>query len=113
MQRGDIVLCSFSGDYGKVRPAVIVQNSVTLDHFDSITLCPITSDCKPVKLTRINLGIEPGTGLDRSSQIMVDKIMTVRKNRVVKHIGHLPEAVLHKLNDSLLIWLDLKSPLEK
>ena len=43
MQRGDLVTVSLQGDYGKPRPALIVQSDLLTD-LESVVLCPVTSD---------------------------------------------------------------------
>jgi len=42
-KRGDLVTVSLSGDYGKPRPALVIQNDL-LEELDSVVLCPVTSD---------------------------------------------------------------------
>ena len=37
IKRGDIVTCALSGDYGKPRPAVVVQSDL-FNNFDFISL---------------------------------------------------------------------------
>src|SRR3546814_6495063 len=42
VKRGDIVAVSLQGDYGKPRPALIVQSNL-LAELESLVICPITS----------------------------------------------------------------------
>ena len=65
-----------SGDYGKPRPALIVQADAYAEH-PSITVLPLTSELHDVPLLRVT--VEPGgeTGLRRRSQVMVDKATTI------------------------------------
>jgi mRNA-degrading endonuclease toxin of MazEF toxin-antitoxin module len=44
MRRGDIVIVAFAGDFGKPRPAVIVQSDYLNDTRATILLCPFTSE---------------------------------------------------------------------
>lgn len=47
MTRGDLFTVVLPGDYGKPRPAVLVQNDA-LAGFDSVILCPLSSaDTQP------------------------------------------------------------------
>src|SRR3546814_17627805 len=41
VKRGDIVAVSLHGDYGKPRPALIVQSNL-LGELESLVICPIT-----------------------------------------------------------------------
>jgi mRNA interferase MazF len=43
MERGDIIICALSGDYGKPRPAVVIQSDLFNPTHASITVCPITT----------------------------------------------------------------------
>lgn len=43
MERGDIVICVLSGDYGKQSPAVVIQSDLFNPTHSSITVCPMTS----------------------------------------------------------------------
>lgn len=107
MQRGDIVTCVLSGDYGKPRPAVIVQSDLFNPTHASITLCPITSHLVEVPLFRLLLQPAAQNGLKRISQIMVDKIMTLPRNKIGPKIGTLTTTQQHALNQALEIWLNL------
>ncbi|MCC8406985.1 MAG: type II toxin-antitoxin system PemK/MazF family toxin [Rickettsia endosymbiont of Sceptobius lativentris] len=43
IKKGYIVACVISRDYGKPRPAVVVQSNLYKNH-PSITVCPLTTD---------------------------------------------------------------------
>src|SRR3546814_11265178 len=55
VKRGDIVAVSLQGDYGKPRPALIVQSNL-LAALESPVICPITS---AVRDAAIRLTVEP------------------------------------------------------
>jgi mRNA interferase MazF len=63
MKRGDVVIVAIAGDYGKPRPAVVVQADRFLDDFESILVCPMTSDATPHSVARIPVPHSPQTGL--------------------------------------------------
>ena len=94
MIRGDIVTVALPGDFGKPRPALIIQS----DRFEktaTVTLLLLTS--MPVDAPLLRLPIYPTeeNGLRRSSHVMIDKIMTVRRDRVGPVIGKIgPEDML-------------------
>ena len=108
LKRGDIVVGAASRDYGKPRPAVVVQNDFFNETHASITLCPITSHLIDAPLFRIPVGPGVGTGLKTASQVMVDKVMTVPQERVAKKAGRLPAAALELLDDALRLWLGIR-----
>ena len=43
MKRGDLVTTALQGDYGKPRPAVVVQPDFFSEHL-SLTILPVTSE---------------------------------------------------------------------
>jgi mRNA interferase MazF len=107
MKRGDIVIAVTPGDYGKPRPAAVVQSDLFNPTHASITLCPITSHLVDAPLFRIDLPPTKDNGLEVPSQIMVDKITTVRRDRLRQPIGYLTPAELDILNRALRLWLQL------
>ena len=72
VKRGDVVICTTSGDYGKPRPAVVVQSDLFNPTHASVTLCPITSNLQPAPLFRLDLAPAKDNGLKKPSQTTVD-----------------------------------------
>lgn len=107
LKRGDIVLCSMSNDFGKVRPAVIVQNDSFVDVRDSVSLCPLTSQLIPDAVFRPTVLSNNKSGLDTTSQIMVDKLCSIKKSRVKEKLGSLDNNKIPELNEALKLWLGL------
>lgn len=106
-KRGDIVLATFSGDYGKPRPAVVVQTDLVNDTHASIVVCPVTSHLVEAPLFRLPLIQTNENGLNKPSQIMVDKIGAVRRDRIKEAIGNVDNTKMVQLNRSLALWLGL------
>lgn len=104
MTRGDVVVVALPGDYGKPRPALVVQADAFPDH-PSITVLPITSHFVAAPLLRIDIGAE--CGLDRASQIQIDKPQTARRERVGPVIGRADAATLVAVNRALAVFLGL------
>lgn len=107
VRRGDVVIAVFSGDYGKPRPAVVVQTDLANPTHGSLVLCPITSHLENAPLFRLEVTPSRGNSLEKSCQIMVDKITTVRKDKVRQVIGRLDEDTMIRVNRSLAFWLGL------
>jgi len=105
MKRGDIVTVAIAGDYGKPRPAVVIQSDLFNDTHATILVCPMTSSLVEAPLFRIPVAPSEGNGLRRASQIMVDKIVTMRREKVGARIGALDEATLTRLNRSLAVFV--------
>lgn len=108
MRRGDIVTVAAPGDYGKPRPAVIVQaDALTGGDLSSVVLCLISS--QPVDAPAFRITIEPdaGNGLRERSQIMVDKILAVPRTRIGSVVGRLDDETLLRLNRTLAFVVGL------
>ena len=104
MTRGDLVVVSLAGDYGKPRPALVIQADRFAEH-PSITVLPITSYLVDAPLLRIDIG--PDNGLDRPSQIQIDKPQTPRRERIGAVIGRADDATLVAVNRALTVFLGL------
>ena len=107
VRRGDIVAVAASGDYGKPRPAVVVQSNAFPETHASVSICQMTSTIADAPDFRVT--VEPSTenGLRRLSQIMVDKPTTVRRERIGLQIGRLGVADVRRLNLALAFCLGL------
>lgn len=107
MKRGDLVVVSAPGDYGKPRPALVVQTDLLNDMHASVLVCLLSSEMIEAPLFRILLEPAPGNGLERRSQVMVDKIVALRRERVGKSIGALDADTMLRVNRSLALVLGL------
>jgi mRNA interferase MazF len=107
MKRGNVVLVVVPGDYGKPRPAVVVQTDLVNDIHSSIVVCPVTSRIQDAELFRLTIKPSPNNGLQKTSQIMVDKIVAVRRDKIRDGIGILDEELMIRLNRTLAFWLGL------
>ena len=88
MRRGDIVLVAAGGDYGKPRPAVVIQSD-SLDESDSVLVCLVTSTLRNAPIYRLSLQPSSESGLHEPSQVMVEKIIAIRRDKCGRVIGRL------------------------
>ena len=86
MRRGDLVTIATSGDYGKPRPALVVQSDA-FEALPSVTVLPLTSDIHDAHLIRVTVQPTSENGLRAVSQVMIDKVTTVPRSRVGEVIG--------------------------
>ena len=100
MRRGDLVTVALSGDYGKPRPALVIQSDF-LPETDSVLVCLLTTTLRAAPLYRLSLPAGEGTGLREASQVMVDKIMAIRRDRCGTPIGRVDDAALLALGRML------------
>ncbi len=94
------------GDFGKPRPAVVVQADA-FEKVPSLSVLPFSSDLRDIPYIRITVDPDGANGLVRRSQVMVDKITTVSLKRVGQQIGHLSASDMSVVNRSLAIFLGL------
>ena len=104
MRRGEIVSVVIPGDFGKPRPALIVQADQFSDIL-SLAVLPLTSDLRNVPAVRIDVDPDPSNGLMLPSQIMVDKIVTVGTNRIGARIGQLSGEGMTAVDRALAVFL--------
>ena len=104
MKRGDIVTVSLPGTYGKPRPALVVQSDL-FDVHPSVTLLPITSELRETPLFRISVDPSTDNGLQKESQIMVDKIDTVLREKVGESFGRLDDSRMLEVSRALAVFL--------
>lgn len=107
LKRGDIVVCALSGDFGKPRPAVIIQSDLFNQTHSSITICPITTHLVEAPLFRLIILPVSRNGLNKPSQIMIDKVATLLRTKIRKKIGMLTQEQLMDVNEAMNIWLGL------
>ena len=100
MKRGDLVTVALSGDYGKPRPALVIQSDF-LSETDSVLVCLVTTTVRDAPLYRLPLPASDDTGLRDDSQVMIDKIMAVRRSRCSAPIGRIDTASLAALRPLL------------
>jgi mRNA interferase MazF len=106
MKRGDLVTVAVSGDYGKPRPALVVQADV-FDQHPSVIVLPLTSEIYDAPLFRVTVGAGEETGLRILSQIMVDKATTVPRVKLGARIGQVDEVTMQAVKEALRGFLGL------
>lgn len=104
--RGNLVTVTLQGDYGKSRPAVVVQSDF-FDEHPSCTILPLTSKLLDAPLFRVAIEPSAENGLHQRSQIMIDKIHTIPRAKVGAILGKLTEDQQLVVNRSLMLFLGL------
>ncbi|MDP4024272.1 type II toxin-antitoxin system PemK/MazF family toxin [Methylobacterium sp. NEAU 140] len=106
MRRGDLVTVAMSGDFGKPRPALVIQ----ADRFEAtgtVTVLLMSGTAADTPLFRLTVQPTPDNGLRKPSQVMVDKVMSVKRDRVGPPFGRLDDASLLAVTRSLALFLGL------
>jgi mRNA interferase MazF len=107
MKRGDVVIVAAAGDYGKPRPAVIVQTDALPQTHASVVICQMTSEIVDAPDFRITVDPTSRNGLQVRSQVMADKPVTVRRGRIRQLIGRLDQGDIRHLNVALAFIIGL------
>ncbi len=106
MKRGDIVTVAAQGDYGKPRPAVVIQSD-WLAATDSVLVALLTSAVFDAPIYRLRIEATPQTGLKVISDVMVEKILAIPREKCGPRIGRLDESKLIALNHMLSVVIGI------
>jgi mRNA interferase MazF len=107
MRRGDLVTVAASGDNGKPGPAVIVQTDAFPENHASVVVCQLTSELADAPDFRVTIEPKPENGLRFKSQVMADKPVTMRRERIGPKIGRLGNQDMARLGIALAFVLGL------
>ena len=104
--RGDFVTIAMQGDFGKPRPAVVIQ----ADQFNeqaTVTVLLVSSMLVDAPLFRITVQPNPENGLQKPSQVMIDKAMTVKRAKVGQTFGRIDANTLVEVERCLAVFLGI------
>jgi mRNA interferase MazF len=104
MRRGDLVTIALQGDYGKPRPALVIQSDLFSEH-PSVTILPVTGELRDTPLFRVLIEPTDTNGLQKPSQVMVDKAQTVKRDKVGESFGRLDDDAMVSVNRALAVFL--------
>ena len=104
MRRGDLVTIVLQGTYGKPRPALIIQSDLFAEH-PSVTIIPITSELRDTPLFRVPVRYGESSGLRKPSEVMVDKVQTIPREKIGAVFGRLAEEDMLAVNRALAVFL--------
>jgi mRNA interferase MazF len=107
MRRGDVVTVALQGDLGKPRPAVVIQSDLFNPTHPTVTILPLTSELRDTPQFRITLEPSKTNGLRKVSQIMVDKPMTYRRDKIGAPFGRLDDELMLRVNRALAVWIGI------
>lgn len=107
MKRGDVVTVAATGDHGKPRLAVIVQTDALPGQHASVVVCQVTTVCIDAPDLRVTIEPSAGNGLELRAQVMTDKPVTIRRERIGRRIGSLDTRDVATLNIVLAFIMGL------
>jgi len=106
VKRGDVVIAAH-GDLGRPRPAIVVQANALGDAATTVLICPLTSEMTEELPIRPIVGPNPENGRRIRSQIMTDKLLAVRRERMTRALGSIDSRTRDELDRALMIVLGL------
>jgi mRNA interferase MazF len=106
VKRGTFVPVVAPGDFGKPRPALIIQSD-RFDEHATVTVLLISSTLVDAPLLRVTVNPDSHNGLDKRSQIMIDKAMTLRRERIGAPFGAASTQLMLEVSRLLAVFLGI------
>ena len=106
MRRGDLATVALQGNYGKPRPALVVQSDL-FDGHPSVVVLPITGELRDTPLFRIEVEPSEGNGLRKLSHIMVDKPQSIPRDKLGEPFGRIEDDILLSVTRALALFLGI------
>jgi len=97
-------------EIGKTRPALVISNNRNNEFASTITLIPISTTLSKVYPFEVKI-LSKDSGLLKDSKVKCNQIRTVDKTRLQKKIGEVQNEYVEKVEEALLIHLDINSSL--
>ena len=106
MNRGEFVTIAMQGDFGKPRPALVIQSDLFNEHA-TVTILLVSSTLVDAPLLRVTVQASETNGLQKPSQVMVDKAMTVRRDKLGAAFGTANDATMLEVGRCLAVFLGI------
>jgi mRNA interferase MazF len=103
VKRGDVVVIVGTDEIGRPRPAVVVQANELGGDTTAVLICPITSDLTARLSVRPSIGPRAENGLHAPSQIMTDRLVALRRDRIRRVIGAIDPDTQEQLDQALAV----------
>jgi mRNA interferase MazF len=106
LRRGDLTTVALPGDFGKPRLALVIQSNLFADH-PSVTILPLSSDLRETPIFRVRLSPDETNGLRAPSDVMIDKIHTVARDKLREKFGAIANEQLIEIERAVAVWLGI------
>ena len=106
MIRGDFVIITMQGDFGKRKPALVIQSAPFNAHA-TVTVSLVSSALVDAPLFRVTVQPTTVNGLQKPSQVMVDKAMTVKRDKLGEVFGSASDAVMLDVGRCVAVFLGI------
>jgi len=107
VKRGEVWTAAAGAGYiGKPRPIVVIQDD-RFDATNSVTVCAFTTDLMDAPMLRPLVEASVQNGLHEPGSLMVDKITTVRRDKLGELLGRLSSEDMVRLERSIVVFFGL------
>ena len=104
--RGDLEAIAMQGDFGKPRLALVIQITA-FNALETVTVLPVTGTLMDAPLLRVSIQPSAENGLKMPSQVMVDKAMTVRREKLGPAFGRANAKATADIERCLAVFLGI------
>jgi len=106
MNRGNFVTIAMQGDLGKSRPALVIQSDQFNEHA-TVTVLLVSSTLVDAPLFRVTVQPDKTNNMQKPSQVMVDKAMTVKRDKLGEAFGSAGDEVMLEVGRCLAVFLGI------
>ncbi|ECD8385010.1 type II toxin-antitoxin system PemK/MazF family toxin [Salmonella enterica] len=106
MKRGDLITVAIQGDFGKPRPALVIQAD-SFDGLPTVSVLPVTGTMTTAPLLRVTVEPDKENGLHKTSQIMIDKVITVKRDKTGEVFGCINANLMTEIERRLALFLGI------
>ncbi len=107
MKRGDLVTVTVQGDFGKPRPALVIQSDLFNETHATVTIALVSSKIISAPVFRITIEPTAENGLNVICQIQIDKVMTVQREKIGGAFGRLDQDTMIRVHRALIVWMGI------
>ena len=92
-------------ELGRPRPGIVVQADTFMKEISTVFVCPVTSHLQDNLPLRPMIEVDAANGLRVRSQIMTDKMLSLRSDRIRSVVGRIDLDTSRELDQALLVVL--------
>lgn len=104
MRRGDLVTVAAPSDFAKQCLALIIQSD-RFKNTGTVTVLLLSGTLVDAPLIRVPISPGPSNRLQKPSQVMIDKMMPVKREQIGEAFGRLDDETLLSVTRSLAVFL--------
>ena len=110
VQRAEVIMVDFpfhDGSSSKPCPAVVIQSDQDNQRLGTTVVVMITKNTRLAGRERRHILVDLATpdgqasGLWMNSVVNCSQLVTIGDDRIIRHLGHLPEPLMQRVSDSL------------